>query len=238
MQAGKHVYAEKPAAFTQAKLDEILAAAKVNNCEFHEMADSIFVEPYWQMKEIVQSGKIGEVVQVYVQKSYPLNINSRPQDENIDGGLVKQAGIHAVRFLEHITGIKVKYVKTASTHLGNITPDHGLTTASSWIMNLENGGVASACINYLNPKSFPTWGNEAVRIFGTKGMIEITDGGKHTHLYTENEDVGDFRDKNSQCTDFFTLLAKHLLYGEPMPMSSEEELHPLRVVIQAFENVL
>ena len=236
LKAKKHVYAEKPAALTEAKLDEILQCAIENEREFHEMADSIFIDPYWQMKSIVQNGTIGEVVQVYVQKSYRLNIDNRPQDENVDGGLVRQAGIHGVRFLEHITGLKVKEVKAISTHLGNTTPDGGLTTASSWIMSLENGGVASACVNYLNPNSFPKWGNETVRIFGTKGMAEITDGGENTHLYTDEEDKGGFLIENYECPDFFTLLLKHLIYGDPMPMTLDDELHPLRVVIRAYES--
>ena len=236
LKAGKHVYAEKPAAFSEEGLERILAVAKENGCEFHEMADSVFIEPYWSVRKLVQSGKIGEVIQVYVQKSYPLNIENRPQDEETDGGLVRQAGIHAIRFLEHITGLQVKDVQVNQTHLGNITPDKGLYTASSWLMTLSNGGVASACVNYLNPKGFSRWGNESVRIFGTEGMVEITDGGQKTHLYTHNADEGEIDTHNSDCVDYFKLLTKHLLYGSDLPLSQEDELHPLRVVIRAFNS--
>ncbi|MBR2883640.1 MAG: Gfo/Idh/MocA family oxidoreductase [Clostridia bacterium] len=236
LKAGKHVYAEKPATFSEEGLEKILAVAKENGCEFHEMADSVFVEPYWSVRKLVRSGKIGEVVQVYVQKSYPLNINSRPQDEVTDGGLIRQAGIHAIRFLEHITGLEVESVKVRQTHLGNINPNEGLYTASSWMMTLSNGGVASACVNYLNPKGFGKWGNESIRIFGTEGMVEITDGGRRTHLYTQSADEGEIDTHNSDCVDYFNLLAQHLLYGNDMPLSQEEELHPLRVVIRAFNS--
>ena len=236
LEAGKHVYAEKPAAFSERELDGIIAAAEKNGCEFHEMADSIFFEPYWSAKKLVESGKIGEVVQVYVQKSYPLNINVRPQNEYTDGGLIRQAGIHAIRFLEHITGLKVNDVRVSQTHLGNIKADEGLFTASSWIMTLSNGGVASACVNYLNPKGFGLWGNEAVRIFGTDGMLEITDGARHTRVYTNAGDEGKIDVSSSDCRDFFDILAEHLVKGSPMPMNLEDELHPLRVVIRAFDN--
>ena len=236
LKAGKHVYAEKPATFSEEGLEKILAVAKENGCEFHEMADSVFVEPYWSVRKLVKSGKIGEIIQVYVQKSYPLNINSRPQDEETDGGLIRQAGIHAIRFLEHITGLEVESVKVRQTHLGNINPNEGLYTASSWMMTLSNGGVASACVNYLNPKGFGKWGNESIRIFGTEGMVEITDGGRRTHLYTQSADEGEIDTHNSDCVDYFNLLAQHLLYGNDMPLSQEEELHPLRVVIRAFDS--
>ncbi|MBE7054516.1 MAG: Gfo/Idh/MocA family oxidoreductase [Ruminococcaceae bacterium] len=236
LKEGKHVYAEKPAAFSEDGLERILTAAKENGCEFHEMADSVFVEPYWTVRKLVKSGKIGEVIQVYVQKSYPLNIDNRPQDEETDGGLVRQAGIHAIRFLEHITDLEVESVNVRQTHLGNINPNEGLYTASSWLMTLSNGGVASACVNYLNPKGFGKWGNESIRIFGTEGMVEITDGGRRTHLYTHSADEGEIDTQNSDCVDYFKLLTEHLLYGNDMPLSQDEELHPLRVVIRAFDS--
>lgn len=238
LNAGKHVYAEKPAAFSEEGIERILDAARAAGKEFHEMADSVYTEPYWSVRKTVRSGKVGEVVQVYVQKSYPLNANTRPQNEEKDGGLVRQAGIHAIRFLEHITGLWVKDVKVTQTHLGNINPEEGLFTASSWMMSLSNGGVASACINYLNPKGFGRWGNESVRIFGTEGMIEITDGGRHTHLYTSERDEGEVDTSSSDCKDFFLQIVRHLKYGEELPMSIEDELHPLRTVIRAFDNAV
>ena len=192
LNAHKHVYAEKPAALSLEELDKILDAAKKNDCCFHEYADTVFYEPYWSLKKLVESGTIGEVVQVYVQKSYSLRANARPQDEVTDGGLIRWVGIHAVRFIEHITGVKVKDVKVFQTHKGNIDETKGLYTASSWAMTLENGGVASACVNYLNPRGgFGQHGNESVRIFGTEGMAEITDGGKRTHEYTLTENLGE-----------------------------------------------
>lgn len=236
LKAGKHVYAEKPAAYTEEDLDRILAVSRESKREFHEMADSVFEEPYWSARKAVREGKIGKVVQVYVQKSYPLNVDSRPQNEYKDGGLIRQVGIHAIRFLEHITGLSVEKVNVFQTHLGNIDENAGLFTASSWNMTLSNGGVASACVNYLNPNGFISRGNESIRIFGTEGMLEITDGGKHTHIYTQNADEGELDLYKSDCPDFFDLLAMHLKEGKKMPMTLDEELHPLRVCIRAYES--
>lgn len=238
LKAGKHVYAEKPAVLSQEELDHVLAVAVQTGCEFHEMADTVFCEPYWSMRRLIQSGKIGEVVQVYVQKSYPLSVHTRPQDEVTDGGLIRWVGIHAIRFLEHITGVQVKTVHVCQTHLGNIRENEGLFTASSWAMTLENGGVASACVNYLNPKGFGQWGNETVRVFGTEGMIEVVDGKRSSHIYTQQGDEGVIDTSHSDCEDFFDQYMAHLRYGTPMSMSLEEELHPLRVVLHAFEKAV
>lgn len=236
LRAGKYVYAEKPAAFSEAELDEILAVSRETGLEFHEMTDTVYKDPYWTMRSLVRSGKLGKIVQVYVQKSYPLLPGQRPQDEDTDGGLIRWVGIHGIRFLEHITGERVKDVKVFQTHLGNQTEDRGMFTASSWAMTLENGGVAAMCANYLNPKSFPTRGNEAVRVFGTAGMIEITDGATRSHWYDGTDDRGAIDVSESDCRDYLDLYLEHLRYGTPMPQSLEEELHPLRVVIRAFES--
>ena len=238
LNAGKHVYAEKPGALSVVELEEILSTAKENDREFHEMTNTIYCEPYWSMRKLIQAGKIGKVVQVYVQKSYRLRLVARPQDEVTDGGLIRWVGIHAIRFLEHITGVRVKDVKVYQTHLGNSNESEGLFTASSWAMTLENGGVASACVNYLNPKAFSKPGNEAIRVFGTEGMIEITDGSLFSHVYTHESNEGEIDILKSDCRDYFDLYIEHLRYGNPMPMSLEEELHPLRVVIRAFEGAV
>ena len=69
LRAGKHVYAEKPAAMTEADLDRILATVKDTGKHFHEMAGSVFHQPFLGMRKVVQSGILGTVVQVFAQKS-------------------------------------------------------------------------------------------------------------------------------------------------------------------------
>lgn len=241
LEAGCHVYAEKPAVLSEEGLDRVLTTAKRCGREFHEIADTVFFEPFWTMRELVQSGKIGQVVQVYAQKSYPMNPGKRPQDEETDGGLIRWVGIHGVRFIEHITGLYVTDVEAVQTHLGNAElngadDNAGLYTAAALQMKLSNGGLATLCMNYLNPRCFPSWGNEQVRIFGTGGMMEITDGGRHSHIYTDR-DEGEIDTTDSTCVDFLDLLLRHLRYGEPMPMTLEEELHPLRVVIRGERGI-
>ncbi len=169
MEAGKHVYAEKPAAMTEPELDALLAAVDATGKSFHEMwTGSACAQPYWAMRQIVQAGTLGEVIQVLVQKSYPLQHN-RPQDEDVDGGLILQVGVHALRFVEFTAGVKVDEIWAIDTQLGN--PGEGdLRVAASMMCRLANGGVASVICNYLNPPAFGMHGNEMVRIFGTGGL--------------------------------------------------------------------
>ncbi len=55
-------------------------------------------------------------------------------------------------------------------------------------------------------------------------------------LYTLTEDLGELDCNNSDCEDFFDIYIEHLLGKRPMPMTLEDELHPLKVVIDAFNS--
>lgn len=231
LRAGKHVYAEKPAAFSDQALDEILAVADAEGRGFHEMADTIFHQPFYALRECVRSGRIGTIVQVWAQKSYPASFDLRPQDEDVDGGLTRQAAIHAVRMIEHICGLRVNELEARETKLGNPLPGE-LRTAACLNMTLENGGLASVVANYCNPRGFGRRGNDQVRVFGTEGMAEITDDGLRSRVVVGHEDFGPLDTSAAVESPFHTYLRKLLGLAE-MPMTREEELHPLRVVNRA-----
>jgi predicted dehydrogenase len=235
MKAGKHVYAEKPCAMTEKELDLIIETSRQAKVRFHEMAGTAFEQPYLAMRELVASGTIGTVVQVLAQKSYPY-FDARPQDEDVDGGLLLQVGIHAARFVEHVAGVKIAGIDAVETKLGNPNPGN-LRMAVSMNITLENGGVASIISNYLNPKSFPSWGNETLRIFGTKGFVETVDGGTKTRLVLGEKDCGQI-DIRGKPLDYFDTYIDSLLGKGNMPLSLEDELHPLRMLIRAREKLI
>jgi predicted dehydrogenase len=236
LRKGKHVFAEKPCALNEDDLDRIVATAAETGCMFREMASTGFEQPYVAIRDIVKSGAIGEVVQVFAQKSYPYH-DGRPQDEDVDGGLIAQNGIHAVRYIEHVAGVRIKNVYAIETKLGNPRKDEGggLHMAASLMMELENGGVASIVANYLNRKGFGSWGNEHLRIFGTKGFVESVDGGARTRLVIGDRDLGAI-DATAPVDHYFDFYLRSLRGLGEMPLSSEDELHCTRVVIRALES--
>lgn len=234
LQAGKHVYAEKPCALTERELDEILAAAKRSGREFHEMAGTVFAQPYLEMRRLVQAEAVGEVIQVFVQKSYPYGTH-RPQDEALDGGMFLQVGIHAMRMVEHAAGVRIRRIEGWETALG--VPEEGQGKLAGAVqIELENGGLATVIMNYLNPPDNKPRGHETLRIFGTKGFIESTDGGTRTRRVTAAGVVEPLA-ASGPGVDYFVFVTAHLATGAPMPLTSEEELHPLRMLLRAKANI-
>jgi len=228
---GIHVYAEKPCCVSEAELDAIVAAAKTGRAIFHEMAGTVCSQPYWAMRQIAQGGALGEIVQVIAQKSYPYG-EWRPTNEAIDGGLTAQNGVHALRFVEHVTGLRAMTIDAIETSLGETRPGSDLRMAASMMGRLENGGLFSATANYLNQPGVGTWGNEMLRIFGTKGMLESSDGGRRTRLVLGEKDCGAI-DLSASPPDWLHCVIRHILDGAPMPFDLDTELHPTRMVLRA-----
>ena len=73
LRKGKDVYAEKPCAMDEGELDEILRVSQETGRMFREMAGTAFGQPYFTMRQLVRAGRIGEVVQVVCEKSYPVS---------------------------------------------------------------------------------------------------------------------------------------------------------------------
>lgn len=231
LEAGRHVYAEKPSALTEAELDRILAAAQQSGGQFHEMAGTAFAQPYATMRRMVADGAVGEVIQVFVQKSYRYGA-TRPQDEAIDGGMFLQAGVHAARLVEHVGGVRIRTIAGWETGIGKPETGDGKIAAAVQI-GLANGGLASLIINYLNPTGTGLpHGNETLRIFGTQGFIESVDGGQRTRWATPGRKVEPL-ERSGPAQDYFDLVAAHLITGAALPLTLDAELHPLRMLLRA-----
>jgi predicted dehydrogenase len=233
LNAGRHVYAEKPCAMTVDELDAIVATAKERRLVFHEMAGTVVQQPYREMRRLVLAGAIGEVVQVVSQKSYPFHEN-RPQDEGIDGGLLLQVGVYNLRFVEHVACRKVKALQVVETQLGNPIPDGQCRRAVGMQMTLEDGGLSSGVANYFCPPPgvHGRWGYENLRIFGTEGYIESIDMGRETRLQRIDKDCGPL-DLSAPSLDYFELFLRELRGVGKSPLSLEDELRPTRLLLEA-----
>jgi predicted dehydrogenase len=231
LRAGAHVLAEKPAALDEGDLDRVLEVAVASGRRFHEMAGTAFRQPYPAMRRVIADGGIGTVVQVFAQKSYPWHAG-RPHDESIDGGLLRQAAIHAVRQVEQVAlGRVAEVIDAVETSLGD-PGGCGLRMAASMTLRLESGALASVIANYLNQPGSGGWSNEHLRIFGTRGFVESVDGGRRTRLVVGEQDRGPL-DQSEPSRDWLDPVVDSLLDGAPMPHDSETELHPLRVCLRA-----
>ena len=229
--AARHVYGEKPSALREEDLDLIINTVDRTGFRYHEMGGLALEQPYLAMRDCIRFGAIGEVVQVFIQKSYPW-AEWRPKDEGIDGGLATQAGIYPLRFLEQVAGLKATSVEIHETRLGNDHPGSDCRRAVSMLMTLENGGIASAICNYLNPSGHIAWGYEILRVFGTAGIVEsdLLDG---TARLLKPGAAPEPIDISAPAPSSLDLMIDSLLDNTPMPMPLADEFSPTRWVLRA-----
>ena len=229
--AGRHVYGEKPSALREEDLDRIIATVAQTGFRYHEMGGFALEQPYLAMRDCIRSGAIGEVVQVFVQKSYPW-ADWRPKDETIDGGLATQVGIYPLRFIEQVAGLKATSVEIRETRLGNDHAGSDCRRAVSMLMTLENGGIASAICNYLNPAGPIVWGYDILRVFGTAGIVESNtlDG---TARLLKTGAAPESLDISASAPSGLDLMIDSLIDGIPMPVSLTDELSPTRWIVRA-----
>ena len=237
LRAGKHVLAEKPCAFDAGTLDQILDTAGSCGRAFREMAASVsnLVPQIQAIRRLVDDGVLGTVVHVQAHKSYPWH-DRRPQDIAVDGGLVRQVGIHAVRFIHGATGVRIAAIEGSSTGLGN-PGSGGIQMAAAFALELENGGVGSINLNYLNPTSFGVWGNDQLRVFGTKGMAETVDGFRRHSLYLPGRESTELPIPDELLSPLYIAhYVAYLLDGTPMPTPFEEEMSMTRAMLALHES--
>jgi len=233
MKAGKHVYAEKPSAMTEDELDEIIIVSKKTGMIYHEMAGTAFASPYKAIKRIIASGKLGTIIQIFSQKSYPWG-EWRPKDEKIDGGLTMQVGIYNCRFIEHVVGIKIKSIQLKETKLCNHGENSECRRAASFLFELENGAIASAIANYCCPlpEDWGKWGYEILRIFGSNGFLECINNGEIAKIAISGEGVKKI--DVSDDGDYLDMFIEEIKSKKKViPLLLEEELSPTRWVIRA-----
>ncbi|KAH8413379.1 hypothetical protein KR009_010477 [Drosophila setifemur] len=97
LNSGKHVLCEKPLAMNKKQVEGILAAAKANKRFFMEAVWSRFFPSYQYVKELISSGKLGEVKDVNVNFGFPLAHVDRLQKRELGGGVVYDLGIYTIQ---------------------------------------------------------------------------------------------------------------------------------------------
>lgn len=236
LEAGAHVFAEKPLATTMAGLDAIRAAAARTGGQVRSMTGMMYSPAFLEIKSLIDAGKLGHVVQVYAQKSYPYH-DRRPQDPGVDGGLLEQTGVHAVSYIRHVTGMEFEEVFATDTRCGN--PQEGeLRIAGHIVARLTGGALCAILCNYANPKGIGFWGNDQLRVHGTGGMAEVMDAGGRSLVALNEQEPAPLADPTvtGGYEHLLPAYVDHLLDGSPMLLSQEDSFINTEVVIRAQES--
>jgi len=167
LDAGKHVYVEKPLAITMEQLDDIKAAYERNN-------QHVFVgfnrrhSPFAKfIKENMSTDKYPCIIQYTVNAGY-IPKEHWTQDPEIGGGRIIGEACHFIDLAVFLTGSLPESVNTVAI-IGK-TDHYSNSDNVSINLTFKNGSIANIIYTAMGSKSFP---KERVTVFCNGNVGEI-----------------------------------------------------------------
>ncbi len=167
------VIAEKPLALNRADLDAVYATVKRSGIRLGMLLPMRFDSPYLAMRRIVQSGEIGEVIEMDAQKSYQLGPRPEWQKHAATyGSTILWIAIHGIDLMLCASaGCRFTEVASLQSRVG--FPEIGdMQNVTASIFRMDNGGAASLHMDYLRPDSAGLHGDDRLRVAGSLGVVE------------------------------------------------------------------
>jgi D-xylose 1-dehydrogenase (NADP+, D-xylono-1,5-lactone-forming) len=164
MDAGKHVLLEKPAVLEEKDMIEIKEAVERNNVVFMEAFMYQFHKQHEKVKELLDSGLIGEYQHVKSHFSYNLdNPNDVRLNKELGGGAMWDVGCYGMHAITQIVGMKP--VKLSMT--GHIHPEYDVDISSTCVLIDQHNRTAEISSSMELPFI------DYYEIFGPEGTIRV-----------------------------------------------------------------
>ena len=178
LKAGKHVISDKPLCTSLDELKEIEKLSKEKGLSVGLMLDMRDNKNVLAAKEIIESGRIGEVYNIQFGGQHPLNYGVRPGwyfEKGKHGGVINDIAIHGIDLISYITGLEIKNIVAARTWNAYATEEPEFKDCGQFMLELSNGGGVIADISYASPNSmglnlpyyweFKVWGSKGMMLF-------------------------------------------------------------------------
>jgi UDP-N-acetylglucosamine 3-dehydrogenase len=168
LEAGKHVFLEKPMASTVADCNKIIAASKKAKGILQIGHICRFNPRYRMAKQAIDEGRIGKIVAMSSRRNIPAAWT--PEILNKIGPIVGDA-IHDTDLMLWFTGHRVKSAYAQTVSVRNLRfPDIGQT-----MYRFKGGATATLETVWCMPDKTPFDIDERMSIIGTEGIIHVQD---------------------------------------------------------------
>lgn len=170
LEAGVHVFCEKPITPTYDEFQEICTFAQSHNRWLIENQNYCFNEPILAIEKLVADGILGEVQEVEVRIALPVRDGGVFADKNLPNPIHKMPAGVIHDFITHLCSVVVRFIPDFE-RVGATWSNHGGGDLFRYddLDALVIGGSAHARIRFschTSPKAF------AVTVRGSKGYAE------------------------------------------------------------------
>jgi len=250
--AKKHILIEKPLALSVKDAEEVIDVCSKEGVLVAAGFMMRFGTYNQKMKEIVQSGQIGQVINCAAQFTcwYPDMQNAwRQIKAKSGGGALMDMGVHCIDLIQYITQSKVSRVAALNA---TKTFKYDVEDMSMLLMELENGAFCNVSSNFNIPDEASRW---RIEFYGTKGRIigdetigQIDGGNLDIVIVNEQKGYDAQQDKkdvkkvsfDAQFGNMYTReiesFGNSVIDGKPLEVPAEDALFVQRVVEAAYES--
>jgi len=244
MAHGKHYFSDKPAFTTLKHLNEARQKIRETNLKFAVYySERLHVEASVFAGDLIESGKIGRVLQVIGLGPHRLNSESRPDwffKKDAYGGILCDIGSHQIEQFLFFAGAKdaeILHSKVANYHHKEYPEfeDFGDVTLLA-----DNGATNYFRVDWFTPDGLGAWGDGRAVILGTEGYIELRKyldiardaEGDHVYLVNQEEEKH-FAVHGKVGYPYFGNLILDCLNGTEKAMTQEHAFKAAELSIEA-----
>lgn len=116
LEAGKHVFVEKPSTTTLADTEDLIALASEKNLALHENYMFMYHSQIEELNKVVESGEIGDVRLYRITFGFPMRAkNDFRYNKTLGGGALLDAGGYCLKYANYLLGGKA-HITTAQAN--------------------------------------------------------------------------------------------------------------------------
>lgn len=189
LEAGKHVFLEKPIAIELVEADDLVAIARTNNLKFTIGYSQRFNPKYAYIKQSLEDGTLGEPVSALVSRHI-----TRSLGRKISGRVkLSPAAMEATHDLDFVLWClePAKPVKIYAQNVYKFMKGQGVDAPDcTWIIVTMDSGVAFTIgAGWILPEGYPNFSSTTLEMVGTKGALLIDDSHRDVILNTETKGI-------------------------------------------------
>ncbi|MAF49193.1 MAG: Gfo/Idh/MocA family oxidoreductase [Rhodospirillales bacterium] len=183
LEAGKHVFLEKPIALSLEEADTLVDLAAENNLKFSIGYSQRFNPKFAYAKKSLNDGTLGAPVAAVVSRHI-----TRGLGDKISGRIkLSPAAMEATHDLDFVLWClePAKPVRVYSQSAFGVMEDKTGVEDAQWIMvTLDNGVVLTVGAGWTMPPGHPNYSGTWIEFTGTEGMLVIDDTHRDVILNT------------------------------------------------------
>ena len=226
---GKPVLCEKAFTVTAKEAEEALAYAKEKDVLVSEAMWVRYMPMTKTLKDILASGKIGEVVGLTANLGYAVMGKERIVRPELGGGALLDLGVYTLNFATTVLGDDVKKIDSTV-----VKHDTGIDKNLFMNLTYENGAVAGLF------NTVQTITDRKGVIYGTKGYIFVDNINNYEafHIYNQQHELIETIERPQQITGFEYQVSACKRALEEGKLECEEMPHAHTIkIMQIIEDV-